>query len=590
LERRSLEVPERGSYWLVGLEGRARKTRLPIDTPVLVGRGTYNHVVLDDPHLSRQHARLAPERDGCVIYDLNSVNGTFVNGVAVKRQRLAPNDLVSIGPFVFRIELVVTTEPRPGDVEEATLPGVDVGAGPESISLMSTAIESRDSSTQLPAGNLTQLEEAYENLGTLYAFTQAISKTIDRGELLHLIGARVLEVFPSAQYVAVYLRWRREGAADELRLAHVVGPLAPGAPPLLPANVLAAVDRRTALLTSQAAPVSRGGTNMYAPLLEQGGASGVLHVSAHEHGRTYSLADLELLKGMAAPATIMLQNTRMYEESLVEDRFRHDLALAAEIQKSFLPREVVAVEGLELFAEYRAAYTVSGDFYDVFWVARDRLAVFIGDISGKGISGALLMARISSELRVAALAHVDPVAVLTAMNSATLGRGQTEMFFTAIYFTIDVKTGDVVLANAGHPSPYVCRADGAVHSVTGGAACAVGILDDPEYASTTFNLAPGDTLVLYTDGVVEASDARGNLYGDQRLLGSLHGSAALRPRVIAENILRHVDHHAAGGPVNDDLTLFLCRRSESTRATMQPRRRSSVFPAPDLTKLPPSNG
>ena len=219
---------------------------------------------------------------------------------------------------------------------------------------------------------------------------------------------------------------------------------------------------------------------------------GVIHVSTNSHGDTFSRDDLELLKGMATPAAIMLQNTRMHEDSLVEDRFRHDLALAAQIQKSFLPREVIAVEGLELFAEYRAAYTVGGDFYDVFWVGTDRLAVFIGDISGKGISGALLMARISSELRVAALAHVDPVAVLIAMNSATLGRAQPELFFTAIYLTIDVKTGEVVLANAGHPTPYWCRSDGTVEPVSGGAACAVGILDDGGYTSTSFSLARGE--------------------------------------------------------------------------------------------------
>lgn len=587
-------MPENGSYWLVGLEGKARKIRLPVNAPILVGRGPYNHVVLDDPRLSRQHSRVAPERDSCFVYDLNSVNGTFVNGVAVKRHKLAPNDLVSFGPSLFRIEFVPAPDRAPmviRDVEEPTLTGLDAGPGPESVSQMVTAIESRDSAVLLPARDLTQLEDAYDNLGTLYSFMQAISKTIDRTELLQLIAAKLLEVYASASFVAIYLRVKRDNAPDELRLARLVGPRLPATPPVLPEDVRQAVfERRTALLTSQSMSASRGGNNMYAPMIDRGDAPGVIHVSADEDGTTFSRADLELLKGMAAPAAIMLSNTRMHEESLAEDRFRHDLALAAQIQKSFLPREVIAVEGLELFAEYRAAYTVSGDFYDVFWVAQNKLAVFIGDISGKGISGALLMARISSELRVAALAHVDPVAVLTAMNSATLGRAQPELFFTAIYFTLDVNTGDVVLANAGHPTPYLCRSEGAVHPITAGAACAVGILDDPAYSSTSFNLGPGDTLVLCTDGVIEASDAQGNLFGDRRLHTSLYGSQGLRPAAVAENIIRHVEHFAARGPVNDDLTLFICQRSTTRESTMQPRRRSSTFPQPDLTKLPPSRG
>jgi len=577
---------------LVGLEGKARKVRLPIDAPILVGRGTYNHVVLDDPRLSRQHARLAVERDGVYVYDLGSTSGTYVNNAPVKRQRLTPNDQVAFGPIVFRVDFVPASERTPTlvrEIEEPTLSGIDIGSGPESVSQMVSAIESPTSSAaHLPARDLTQLEDAYDNLGALYSFMQAISKTIDRTELLQLIGSKLLHVYPGASYVAIYLRASREADRDELRLAQIAGPRLPMTAPMLSDEVRQSVfERRAALLTAQGISATRGGTDIYAPMIDHDEALGVIHVSMQDQSALFSRTDLEQLKGMAAPAAIMLQNTRMHEESLAEDRFRHDLALAAQIQKSFLPREVVAVEGLDLFAEYRPAYTVSGDFYDVFWVGDDKLAVFIGDISGKGISGALLMARISSELRVSALAHVDPVAVLTTMNAVTLGRGQPELFFTAIYFTLDVKTGDVELANAGHPVPYLCRGDGLVQAINAGAGCAVGILDDPMFSSTSFNLAPGDTLVLYTDGVIEAANAAGELYGDARLQASLYaGATGLRPSSIAENILRGVDAFAARGPVNDDLTLFICQRSLGNEATMQPRRRSSTFPAPDLGKLP----
>jgi len=242
------------------------------------------------------------------------------------------------------------------------------------------------------------------------------------------------------------------------------------------------------------------------------------------------------------------------EALLQEARLKHDLALAAQIQRSLLPREVIAVQGLDLFAEYRAASSVGGDFYDVLWGGTDRLAVFVGDISGKGISAALLMARISSELRVAALAHVDPVAVLSAINAATLDRGQPELFFTAVYFTLDVKTGEIALANAGHPMPYVRRADGRVQPVTGGRACPIGILENAGFSATRSILERGDSLVLYTDGVIEAVGLDGSFY-------------------------------AAQGPMNDDLTLLICQRSMGTTATMQPRRRSSRFPMARVPKI-----
>ena len=577
-----------GSYWLVGLEGKTRKVRVQVSVPILIGRGTSNHVVLDEPRVSRQHARLVVEREGCFIYDLNSSNGTCVNGVPTKRQLLAPNDILTFGPCVCRLELVPGAQPAATErlaSEEPTLTGTWDEPGPESASQIVSTVEARDAAVYMPARDLRQLEDAHKNLGTLYSFMQAITKTIDRSELLHLAAAKILEIYPAASHVSVLLRGPEGGKAEALRLAHIVGPRIPPEPPALPERVSEAVlDRRAAILTSQSISASRGGADMYVPMFDRDEVLGVLHVSAGDQGDIFSHADLDLLKGMAVPAAVMLQNTRMHDDSLVEARFRHDLALAARIQKSFLPREVVAVEGLELFAEYRAAYTVSGDFYDVFWVAPDRLAVFIGDISGKGIAGALLMARISSELRIMALAHVDPVSVLTAMNIATLQRGDPEFFFTAIYLTLDVKTGDIVLANAGHPTPYVCQADGLVPAITGGAACPVGILDDPGYTSTTFNLGHGDTLVLYTDGVIEAANAEGTLYGDERMHASLFGPQ-VRPSVIAENILRCVDLHAAGGPVNDDLTLFLCQRSIGAAPTMQPRRFSSV--GSDLPMLPP---
>ena len=268
-------------------------------------------------------------------------------------------------------------------------------------------------------------------------------------------------------------------------------------------------------------------------------------------------------------------DSRSHEATPPPSRLRHDLALAAQIQRSFLPREVIAVEGIDLFAEYRAAYTVGGDFYDVFWVGPDRLAVFVGDVSGKGVSAALLMARISSELRVAALAHIDPVTVLTAMNTATLSRDQPELFFTVIYFTLDVTTGEILLANGGHTTPYSRRADGLVEPVTGGRACPVGILDDPGFTSTRLRLEHGDSLILYTDGVIEAASADGSFYGQDRLEACLGGAGPRTSHAIAGQILGSVDAHAAGGPVNDDLTIFICQRSVGGPPTMQPRRRSS---------------
>ncbi len=568
---------QRRTLWLIGLEGKARKVRLPINTPLLVGRGASNHIVLDDPRISRQHARLTPERDGTYLYDLNSGNGTLVNGIVVTKHKLQPNDVVRFGRYAFRVELGPEGDHLGHEhLETPTL------IATESVARMMVARES--SVAERPLVDLTQLEDAYQKLGTLYSFMQGISTTIDRSELLRLIGSKIREIYPNARVVAIFLRDRSSGS---FHLAHFSGAGITSDEPSIPPDVQQAIlASARPVLAANIAESTRtpGGGKMFAPMIDRGEVLGIIHVGADENRSLFTAADLDLLNGMAAASALMLQNTRMYEESLQRDRLKYDLELAAKIQKSFLPREVVSVEGLELLAEYRAAYTVGGDFYDVFWVSEDRLAVFIGDISGKGVAAALLMARISSELRVAALAHVEPTAVLTSMNEAILASGQPELFFTAIYLTFDVKTGEVILANAGHPSPYRFFSSGGVEAITDGASSAIGILDDPGFESTTFTLGHGDSLVLYTDGVIEASDARGELYGTQRLEACLHGTRSARPNEIAERILRSVEEYATDADAADDLTLFIAHRTVGRSVSLQPRRRSGTMTAPIIPR------
>lgn len=564
--------------WLVGIEGKARKVRLPISSPLLIGRGASNHIVLDDPRISRQHARLAPEQGGTYLYDLNSSNGSVVNGGSVTKHELQVHDVIRFGRYSFRIEEAPAGEEVTGDqvLETPTL------IATESVARM-LARESVGSGSR-PMVDLTQLEDAYQKLGTLYSFMQAISTTIDRTELLRLIGGKIREVYLSARSVRIYERKQRDGVAV-FEPAHFAGVgMVDQEEAVLPERNRIALESGRPLLTGQPTESTRVplGTDMFAPMIDRGEVLGVIHVSADEHRPAFGHSDLDLLNGMAATAGMMFQNARMHQESLARDRLKYDLELAAKIQKSFLPREVISVEGLELFAEYRAAYTIGGDFYDVFWVGDDKLAVFIGDISGKGVAAALLMARISSELRVAALALVEPAAVLTAMNEAILGSGQPELFFTAVYFTFDVKTGEIVLCNAGHPTPYWCRSNGMMQPVVEGAGSAIGILETPAFEATSFVLPHGDSLVLYTDGVVEAVDARGALYGSERLEACLRQLTSTRPNEIADRILRSVEAYAIDVADADDLTLFVCHRSMNRTASMQPRRRSGSIPAQDV--------
>lgn len=547
--------------WLVGMSAGLAGRRFPLDAPCLVGRGPYNHVVLDDTRISRQHAKISPEAGGHVVYDLNSANGTFVNDVQVKRHRLAPNDVVRFGPFSFKFEGEESERSgrrMGGRHEELTRPGFEPPA---------KIVNSLDAATALlPAltGGLAELEDAERKLRTLYAFMQSIASTLDTSELIDRILTYLLEVFPVAALVSVYLR---DSGTEKMEPRKVVrrdgGPAS--AFTLAPQLYEEVVSKGRAVLS---APMSLSweedesgvgrGVSMHAPMIYREVAHGVLHVRAADRASgQFTQGDLDLLTAIAAQAAMALQNARMHQESLKQQRLQQDLVLAEQIQKSFLPRTLPSVPGIEFVTEYRPAFSVGGDFYDVFWLTQDRLAVVIGDVSGKGVSAALLMARVSSDLRTAALVELDPARAIARVNRAVVDRRQHDIFVTAICLTLDVKTRRVVLVNAGHPPPFVRRADGSVERIERGAGTAIGIFEDAMFDDVEFVLGPGDTMVLCTDGVLEATSTQGEQFGFEGLEKSLE-KGGRRVRDMAERLYGDLRSHVGDASQYDDLTILFC--------------------------------
>jgi sigma-B regulation protein RsbU (phosphoserine phosphatase) len=393
--------------WLIALDGGLTGRRFPLDTTFLVGRGPYNHVVIDDVRISRQHAKISPEAGGHVVHDLNSANGSFVNDEPIQKRELYPGDVVRFGPFRFRFEADPDTDisiarpmRRQHRAEELTRRGFEV---PTKI------VGAVDAATALKPG-LVELEDADRKLTTLYAFVRAISATLDQTELLDLVVKSLLDVFPAAQIAAVYMLDRETKRMEPLRLLQRNGrPVPDVMVTALPYELhLEIVQKGRATLSApmsltfdDEAPAS-GGLMMHVPMLYGTSVLGVLNVRARPES-AFSQSDLDLFTALAAHAALALTGARMHQESLARERLAQDLVLAQQIQKSFLPSVLPVVEGVAFVADYEPAYSIGGDFYDVFWITPERIGVIIGDVSGKGVSAALLMARVSSDLRAAML-------------------------------------------------------------------------------------------------------------------------------------------------------------------------------------------
>ena len=226
-----------------------------------------------------------------------------------------------------------------------------------------------------------------------------------------------------------------------------------------------------------------------------------------------------------------------------------DLALARTIQMSALPSADGAfMERLEfsLHAECRPAREVGGDFYDFFHMPGDRLAFLVADVSGKGIPGALFMMEAKNVLKNCLVEFADIAEAVTEANRRLCAENRAELFVTAWIGALDPKTGDFEYVNAGHNRPFLRRADGTVEKVMGKGGRFLGMFEDAAYRANALRLGPGDALYLYTDGITEAMNAKGEQFGERRLRAEI---ASLNRRIKDA-----VDEFVAGAEQSDDMT------------------------------------
>ncbi|MBP1929996.1 sigma-B regulation protein RsbU (phosphoserine phosphatase) [Methanolinea mesophila] len=247
------------------------------------------------------------------------------------------------------------------------------------------------------------------------------------------------------------------------------------------------------------------------------------------------------------------------------ERKNTELAIAAEIQQSFLPKTVTQIEGYDIAAKSVMAKEVGGDFYDVIPfevipLGAGRLGVMIADVSGKGIPAALFMALSRIVVRVNAMRYPDsPAEAVRDANAIICNDSKSGMFVTMLYGLLDSETRTFTFVNAGHNPPLHYHAADGMFSELRATGIAAGLMDDAEYFQDFVHLAPGDLLVLYTDGITEAENPTLEMFGVPRLREVVLGSHDLPASDIIRDILSAVKAHAGSQPQSDDITLMVIR-------------------------------
>ncbi len=301
------------------------------------------------------------------------------------------------------------------------------------------------------------------------------------------------------------------------------------------------------------------GVSLVVPLVSGGELIGTLNLGPRLSDQQYSTDDKRLLDSLAAQAAPALQVAELVKRQAAEaasrERIEQELRVAQLIQQNFLPRELPELGGWQLDAYYKPAREVGGDFYDFFELPDGQVGVVVGDVTDKGVPAAMVMAAARSVLRATAASIVSPGATLERVNEFLCPDIPEKMFVTCLYGVIDPASGRFRFANAGHNLPYARTAVGAVELRATG--MPLGLLPGMTYEETEATIAPGDALLLYSDGVTEAHSAEREMYGRPRLAGLVAGEDEL----IGGLLESLVQFTGSDWEQEDDITLVTLRRT-----------------------------
>ena len=333
-------------------------------------------------------------------------------------------------------------------------------------------------------------------------------------------------------------------------------------------SATAPVDIRDLTLRSPALETLRAnGIQVIVPLVSQGELIGALYVGPRRSEQDYSVDDrylLSSLAGRAAPAIRVAQLVRTQASEAAErERLEQEMRVATMIQQQFLPHSLPDLPDWQVAAYYGPARAVGGDFYDFIELPEGRIGVVVGDVTDKGVPAALVMARTHSILRAEAPRLVEPGAVLRKANELLCQEMPMNMFVTCLYGVLDPATGSFRFANAGHNLPYL--RSGSVVDEFRATGMPLGLMPGMDYEETEGHVGPGDSLLLYSDGFVEAHDRDGEMYGFPRLREAFAVEAAGSD--LVDRLLDDLHAFTGGGwEQEDDLTLVTLRRSRGATA------------------------
>jgi serine phosphatase RsbU (regulator of sigma subunit) len=523
-------------------------------SPFRIGRQTGVELSLHDGRISRLQAQIVNDAGRYILEDLGSRHGTFVNGVKVDRQELKPKDQIDFGIADSYRVVYVGESGGLADLEDL------IGRVESSAPAQATSRELHHLGVLLEVARVLHTGMALEDmLMTVVDAAMRVTHT-ERGVLLLNTPSGQLEravardahrrtLLPEEVDISSSVLKQVTKNRRELIVTDVDGD---------PGLVRQASVMRLQLHTVVAIPLEKLPVLGSLDTTAIGAAPellGVLYLDSHSPGSAFTDLDREVLRSLAIEAATVVENARLFADSRAKERFEHELMIASDIQQQLLPKKFPQSKHFDVTGVNIACQSIGGDYFDVIELAQGRYGLVVADVSGKGISAALLASMLQGVFSATAGMDISLEAIAARVNKYLCERSAEDRYATLFYGVLE-PGGRMDYVNAGHPPALVRTSLGQVYPLASDNA-PVGMFDFAEYRANRAFLQPGDLVVIYTDGISEAHNLQDEMFGEHGVREVLKKFSGDDVEELATSILTGVRQFVAGAPQADDMTLLV---------------------------------
>ena len=553
-----------------------------------MGRHPYCEVRLNDTKVSREHTRIEQREDGFYyIEDLQSRNGTLLNGTRLtNRQRLYDGDQINVCGFEFVFCSKMTGDQqlvkRTGTgryskaLTDRTLLIQEMEGNPLNVT---SAIKLNDAAPLMSFSDdnallVREISSLRQKVRALSDMAGNLGKVVDTKELLQEFLNKLFVVFPYGETACLLTR---NNPDEDFKLINWASQNKDDMRPIrVSRSMLEAVIQAKAGMLSDDVTSDKGfkasetmfrysvTSIMAVPIFNHSEEAliGVVQVDTTDAQNPFTHDDLDLLVSLANQIGVYYENVNFHNTQIEEKITSQQVSVANRVQKGFLPLNSPVMDDYSFYDFYQPALHVGGDYYDYIEMADGKIAIALGDVSGKGIPAALLMAKLSSEVRYCLLLESDLKEVVNKLNQTFCEEHWEHRFVTFIIGILDPVTHRLHMVNAGHVLPIVSKIDGSVIELDNSGGFPLGVIADTSYTDFEYQMEPGDCMVFMSDGLTDAVNRNGVYFGLPNVKECLKNKDHSNAVQLGSNLVEQVHRYVGGMSQSDDQCLVVFGRNE----------------------------